>query len=74
VRNPMAMGSFAQGFAVGIFLGSPLVLIYVLIGTVGWNYFVRPWEELDLERRFGEPFVRYRDNVRCWVPRLRGYE
>lgn len=74
VRNPMAMGSFAQGVAVGLFLGSPLVTLYALTGAVGWNYFVRPWEEMDLERRFGVEFVRYRDAVRCWIPRLRGYE
>ncbi len=74
VRNPMAMGSFAQDVAVGLFLGSPLVTLYALVGPVGWNYFVRPWEELDLERRFGEAYVRYREGVRCWVPRVKGYE
>ncbi len=70
VRNPMAMGSLAQGFAVGLFLGSPLVLLYALAGTLGWNFVVRPWEEHDLEQRFGEPYRRYRDAVRCWIPRL----
>jgi len=74
VRNPMAMGSFAQGIAVGMFLGSPLVTLYALVGSVGWNYFVRSWEEMDLERRFGAEYARYRDAVRCWIPRLRGYE
>jgi len=48
--------------------------VYVLVGAVGWNYFVRPWEEMDLERRFGMPYDRYRDSVRCWVPRMDGYE
>ena len=42
VRNPMAMGSFAQGIAVGLFLGSPMVTAYALTGAVGWNYTVRP--------------------------------
>ena len=74
VRNPMAMGSFAQGMAVGLFLGSPLVVGYALVGAVGWNYLVRPWEGMDLERRFGQAYVRYREGVRCWVPRLRGWE
>ena len=73
VRNPMAMGSFAQGGAVGLFAGSPLILLYVVAGAVGWNYLVRPWEENDLERRFGAPYVRYRDNVRCWIPGLKPY-
>jgi protein-S-isoprenylcysteine O-methyltransferase Ste14 len=73
VRNPMAIGSFAQGAAVGLWLGSPSVIIYVLAGAVGWNYLVRPWEETDLERRFGGPYLHYRDSVRCWIPRLAPY-
>ena len=74
VRNPMAMGSFAQGFAVAMFAGSPLIALYVLMGAVGWNYLVRPWEEFDLEQRFGEPYARYREAVRCWIPRTRAYQ
>jgi protein-S-isoprenylcysteine O-methyltransferase Ste14 len=74
VRNPMAMGSFAQGIAVGLYLGSPSVVAYVVVGMVGWNYLVRPWEEMDLEWRFGEPYAHYRDSVRCWVPHLHAYE
>jgi protein-S-isoprenylcysteine O-methyltransferase Ste14 len=73
VRNPMGMGSFAQGIAVGLYLGSPLVTAYALAGTVDWDLFVRPWEEYDLEQRFGEPYAHYREAVRCWVPRLRAY-
>jgi protein-S-isoprenylcysteine O-methyltransferase Ste14 len=75
VRNPMAIGSITlQGTAVGLWLGSPLVTLYALLGTLGWDLFVRPWEEMDLERRFGEPYKQYRKNVRCWVPRLTPYE
>jgi protein-S-isoprenylcysteine O-methyltransferase Ste14 len=73
VRNPMAIGSFAQGIAVGLMLGSPLVVAYALAGAIGWNYLVRPWEEMDLERRFGLPYAHYRDHVRCWVPRWHPY-
>jgi len=74
VRNPMAIGSLAQGFAVAFFLGSPAVTIYVFVGSVGWDYFVRPWEESDLEWRFGSSYVHYKSCVRCWIPRLRAYD
>ena len=73
VRNPMAIAGLAQGAAVGLYLGSPLILVYVLAGGLLWNYAVRPWEEADLERRFGEPFRGYRRSVRCWWPRGRPY-
>jgi len=31
---------------------------------------VRPLEEVDLEERFGADYRRYRDSVRCWIPRV----
>lgn len=73
VRNPMAIAGISQGIAVALYLGSPLVLIYALLGILGWNYFVRPWEEQDLEQRFGNSFRDYHRAVRCWIPRWHGY-
>ena len=73
VRNPMAMSSLTQGLCAAVWLGSPLVTAYVIAGTLLWNFLARPWEEADLERRFGEPFRAYRRAVRCWLPRLRPY-
>lgn len=70
VRNPMAVAGIVQGAAVGLVLGSWLVVAYAVVGSVIWNYAVRPHEEADLERRFGDEFRAYRDRVRCWVPRL----
>lgn len=73
IRNPMAVAGLTQGVAVGIVLGSPAVIAYALTGGPVWHLFVRPWEEADLERRFGEPYRRYRAAVRCWVPHLNRY-
>jgi protein-S-isoprenylcysteine O-methyltransferase Ste14 len=73
VRNPMAIAGLAQGVAVGLMMGSPSVIGYALVGGPIWNFFVRPWEERDLEEWFGEPFRRYRQAVRCWIPRLKPY-
>ena len=70
VRNPMAVAGIVQGVAVGLLLSSWLVVLYALIGSILWNYAVRPLEERDLEERFGESFRAYRGRVRCWVPRL----
>jgi protein-S-isoprenylcysteine O-methyltransferase Ste14 len=73
VRNPMAMGGFGQGIGVGLWLGSPAVLCYVAIGAALWQFLARPWEERDLEMRFGDQYRKYRDAVRCWLPRLSPY-
>ena len=70
IRNPMAVAGIVQGVAVGLLLGSWLVVAYALIGSLLWNYAVRPLEEVDLEQRFGAEYRAYRDAVRCWVPRI----
>lgn len=70
VRNPMAVAGIVQGVAVGLILSSWFVLAYAIIGSLLWNYVVRPYEESDLESRFGDEFRRYRAAVRCWIPRL----
>ena len=74
VRNPMALGSIVQGIGVGLYRRSPLVVAYAVLGALSWNYIARPWEEHDLERRFGAPYARYRTSVRCWIPALRPFE
>lgn len=73
IRNPMACASLVQGVAVGLALGSPLVLLYVLCGALMWNTLARPWEEADMEARFGVQFQNYKQAVRCWLPRLYPY-
>lgn len=74
VRNPMAIAGLTQGIAVGLYLGSPTVLLYAGAGILLWNYGVRPWEEKDLVQRFGEDYEHYRAAVWCWTPHLRAYK
>lgn len=74
VRNPMAVSGILQGLAVALFLGSPLVVLYALMGSAIWQLIFRPLEEGHLEARFGGSFVRYRDSVRCWIPNKNAYQ
>ena len=68
IRNPMAVAGIVQGAAIGLILQSWLVIAYAVVGSLVWNYAVRPLEESDLLERFGDEFNRYRDTVRCWIP------
>jgi protein-S-isoprenylcysteine O-methyltransferase Ste14 len=70
VRNPMAVAGIAQGAAVGLILGSWLVVVYAIAGSFVWNELVRPIEEADLKQRFGVEYEVYRDRVACWIPRF----
>lgn len=73
VRNPMAIAGLSQGAFVGLYLGSWLVLVYVVAGGLIWNALARPPEEHHLTLEFGEEYERYTRNVRCWIPRLTPY-
>lgn len=74
VRNPMVIAGLGQGVAVGLWRGSVLVLIYVFIGGWIWQFLVRPLEEKDMERHFGQAFLVYRRQVHCWRPGLKRFE
>lgn len=73
VRNPMAVSGIGQGLAVALFLGSPLVSAYALMGSAIWQLIFRPLEENDLQRRFGRPYEAYCRAVKCWLPRTTPY-
>ncbi|SDO77222.1 Protein-S-isoprenylcysteine O-methyltransferase Ste14 [Microbacterium sp. ru370.1] len=71
VRNPMALAGIAQGAGVGLLMSSWMVVVYALAGSLVWNYAIRPHEEADLARVFGDDYRAYARAARCWVPRLR---
>jgi len=70
VRNPMAIFGLGQGVGVALVLGSVAVLLYVAAGGAFWNWVLRPLEERRLLDQFGEGYERYRQHVRCWIPRV----
>lgn len=74
VRNPMAVCGVGQGLAVALFLGSPLVALYALMGSLIWQLIFRPLEEDDLHSRFGDPYGKYCTAIKCWVPNIRPYQ
>ena len=45
-----------------------MVIAITVAGALTWNQLIRPTEEADLAARFGEPYRRYSEHVRCWVP------
>lgn len=70
VRNPMAIAGVAQGVAIGLFIGSWMVIAYALAGSLLWNWLIRPHEEAALRESFGAEYEEYARRVSCWVPRF----
>ena len=71
VRNPMAVAGIGQGVCVSLIFWSLPILVYSLLGAVIWHVVVRPIEEKNLQSRFGQRYLDYRQAVRCWIPRWR---
>ena len=73
VRNPMAVAGIGQGIAVGLMLGSWMVIAYAAAGAVLWHFLLRPAEERHLVSRFDDAYGEYRREVPLWWPRTNAY-
>jgi protein-S-isoprenylcysteine O-methyltransferase Ste14 len=70
VRNPMISGVAFLLIGQTLFWPSKTVALWALVFiTINHIYFVVS-EEPGLEKRFGEPYRKYKANVPRWVPRL----
>lgn len=71
VRNPMMLGAFCLLLGESVFFGSlPLLALFVIAVVVNLIY-IPLVEEPGLAKRFDEDYLRYKENVPRWVPRLK---
>ncbi len=69
-RNPMGLCTFAFLLSLAIRFQSPWFAAWLIVViTPGWIFFVRVYEERELEIRFGESYVQYRENTPFLWPR-----
>ena len=66
-RNPMYLLELAFWLGWALFYGSLTVLLTALLWFVAFNFFIIPYEERDLERRFGEAYLQYKQAVPRWL-------
>ena len=66
-RNPLYLGgNVFIFFGAALSLGSPTALVITAIHIPLVDLFIRR-EERQLEKQFGEAWVRYKDRVRRWI-------
>jgi protein-S-isoprenylcysteine O-methyltransferase Ste14 len=70
-RNPMYLSELTFWFGWALFYGSIPVLIAFLLGFAAFNFAVVPYEERDLEKRFGEAYRQYKQAVPRWLGKRR---
>ncbi len=66
-RNPMYLFELAFWFGWALFYGSLAVLIGFLLWFAMFNFVIVPYEERDLEARFGEAYRAYLARVPRWL-------
>ena len=74
VRNPMIAGVLLLLGAETLFFGSWYLALWLCVFFGLKSAYLVRVEEPELERRFGESYRRYKDNVPRWIPRLRPWE
>jgi len=66
-RNPMYLSELVFWFGWALFYGSLAVFIGFLFWVAMFNFVAVPWEERDLEARFGEEYRAYKARVPRWL-------
>lgn len=70
-RNPMSLGYYLFLLSVGFMSGSTLFTLGVLLGIIPAHvFFLKFFEELELELRFGEGYKQYKQKVPFLIPKL----
>jgi protein-S-isoprenylcysteine O-methyltransferase Ste14 len=60
----MSLGYSLTGLSLGFLSGSTLLTLYVLLGIIPAHlFFLKYFEEYELELRFGESYTQYKDRV-----------
>jgi protein-S-isoprenylcysteine O-methyltransferase Ste14 len=70
-RNPMSLGFYLWTLAVGLASGSTFITLTVLLGFIPAHiFFLKFFEELELELRFGESYLEYKKEVPFLIPKF----
>lgn len=74
VRNPMLSGVIMMIMGESAIFLSPGVFIWGALFFIINTFYFRFSEEVGLEKRFGDEYLRYKKNVPRWIPRLSKWE
>ena len=66
-RNPMYLFELAFWFGWALFYGSIAVFVGFLLWVGMFNFVIVPYDERDLEARFGEAYRAYKAQVPRWL-------
>jgi protein-S-isoprenylcysteine O-methyltransferase Ste14 len=68
-RNPMSLGFYILILSIALIINSSLLTLYVLLGIIPADlFYLKYFEEFELEVRFGEAYKHYKDKVSFLFP------
>ena len=70
VRNPMITGVLLVLFAETVLLQSWPIAVWMMVFFIGNSIYFPLVEESGLEKRFGNQYREYKNQVPRWIPRL----
>ncbi len=71
-RNPMSLGAYLGCLAFGLLTSSTYFTLWVLIEVIPSHiFFLKFFEEKELELRFGQSYLEYKKGVPFLIPNIR---
>ena len=72
MRNPMVLGWIIMMFGVGLVLNSiSLIFIFTPLFFLLNILYLKTIEEKEMEKKFGQQYLKYRESVPMFIPRFR---
>lgn len=69
-RNPMTLGALVMYLGIGLWMGSGVVITLSVVVFIILLRFIYIHETRELARRFGEPYLEYRERTPFLFPRF----
>ena len=67
----MSLGFYLFALALGFASNSTFILLAVLLGLIPTHiFFLKYFEELELELRFGEAYLEYKKSIPFLIPKF----
>ena len=66
-RNPMYLGGVNSLLGLSVTTGNMLSFVTPLIFFMCMHYMFIPYEEQELEKKFGNEYMKYKHSVRRWI-------
>lgn len=70
IRHPGIWGEMPLYIALGFFINSFFITMWAIIFVVLYVPLYIYYEEQDLIKRFGQPYIEYRENVGALIPKI----